>query len=62
VTGQASAAAKLREGAAKLRAVGARVARRLAENLVRSGGAKLLELRVNALAVRQNPCVAVNHG
>jgi glycosidase len=39
-----------------------RIAGRLAENLFGSGGAQLLHLRVNALAVCRYPCIAVNHG
>jgi hypothetical protein len=43
-------------------AFGLRPAGRLLENLLGSGGAKLLHLSVNALAVRRDSRVAVNHG
>jgi hypothetical protein len=49
------------EGASQLRAVGPRAACRLPKHLLGSGGAKLLYLRVKALAVGRDSRVAVNH-
>ena len=50
------------KGAAQLRAVGLCAAGCFLKNFLGSGGAQLLRLRVNALAVRGYPCIAVNHG
>jgi hypothetical protein len=50
------------EPTAQLHPVGPCAACRLAENFLRSSLAQLLPLRVNALAVRRYPCIAVNHG
>ena len=55
------AVGKLAHDAAQLDAVRPRAACRLAVDLGSSGGAQLLHLRVNALAVRRYPCIAVNH-
>jgi hypothetical protein len=48
-------------GAAQLDTVGLRAARRFPQDLFGSGGAQLLHLRVEALAVGRYPCIAVNH-
>ena len=55
------AGGELVERAAQLRAVGLGAAGSLAKHLLGSGGAQLLHLRVNALAVRRYSCIAVNH-
>ena len=47
--------------APKLGAVALRTAGRLPKNLFGSGGAQSLHLRVNALAVRRDSCIAENH-
>src|ERR1700680_3563939 len=52
---------KLRKGAAKLRAVGLGSAHHLAENLHRSGGAKLLGLSVEALAAPRYPAAPLRN-
>src|SRR5258708_3797596 len=46
----------------KLRAVGLGPACCLPIDLFGSGGLKLLDLSVHALAVRRYPCIPVNHG
>ena len=56
-----SSASSWSSARAELRAVGLGSAGRLAKNLLGSGVAQLLHLRVNALAVRRNACIAVNH-
>jgi len=56
------AIAELVNGAAQLGAVGLRAARRFRQDLLGSGGAKLLHLSVNALAVGRDSRIAVNHG
>ena len=56
------ALAQLRQSAAELNAIGLGSAGGLASNLLGSGRAQSLHLRVNALAVRRYPCVAQNHG
>jgi hypothetical protein len=52
---------ELVEDTAQLDAVGLRAARRFAKDLLGSGGAQLLHLRAEALAVGRYPCIAVNH-
>ena len=52
---------ELREGKAQLRAVAARAAGRFPKDLFGSGGLELFHLRVNALAVCRDSCIAVNH-
>src|SRR5450759_5353139 len=52
---------ELRESAGKLGAVGPRAAGRLSKDLLGFGRAKLLHLRVEALAVGRYPRIAVNH-
>jgi hypothetical protein len=53
---------KLIERAAQLNAVSLRAAGCFIKNLRGSGGARLLHLRVEALAVRRYACTAQNHG
>src|SRR5258707_14083059 len=50
------------EKAAELGAVGLRAARRLAPDLLRAGGAQLLDLCVDVLTVRRYPCATPHHG
>ena len=52
---------ELVEGAAQLAAVGSRAACRLSKDLLGSGGARLLDLTVNALAIGRVSRVAVIH-
>ncbi|VTZ51613.1 hypothetical protein MPC4_400014 [Methylocella tundrae] len=59
--GQNVAPGNLADDAAQLGAVSFRAARRFPEDLLGSGGAQLLDLRVEALAVRRYPCIAINH-
>jgi hypothetical protein len=50
------------DDAAQLRAVSPRAACRFPKDLLGSGGAQLLYLRVEALAVGRYSCIAPNHG
>jgi hypothetical protein len=59
---QGVAVVKAAYRARQLGAVGLRAAGRLLEHLLRSGGAQLLHLSVNALAVRRDAGIAENHG
>jgi hypothetical protein len=55
------AGVELVKRAAKPGAVGLRAARRLAPHLPGTGGAQLLDLRFDALAVRRYPYIGMNH-
>ena len=49
------------ERAAQLRPLGLRPARHFAKHFFRAGGAELLQLGVNVLAVRRDSCIPQNH-
>ena len=55
------ARADLCEDTAQLLAVGLRSAGRFSKHLLCPGRAQLLHLRVNTLAVRRYPCIAIFH-
>jgi hypothetical protein len=55
------AGVKLIEHSAKLRSVGLGSARHFAKDFFSAGGGQRRDLRLDALAVRRYPCIAVNH-
>ncbi len=59
--GQNVALFKLADSAAQLRTVGTCAAGRFPKHFLGSGGAQLLHLRIDALAICRNSSVAVNH-